>query len=183
MKVLSLQCADQHLFEGWFASEEDYQSQSASGLLQCPLCGNGQIVKLPSVPRLNLKSTSSSTSSHTCSSAGLDSNAASGKLQQGAEPSADAASSAAEARATSATPEHPALQLQAAYLQAVRHVLAHTEDVGPRLAQEARRMHYGEMDSRPIRGQASGQEVAELQDEGIDLWALPMPDALKETLQ
>lgn len=73
--------------------------------------------------------------------------------------------------------------MQAAYLQAVRQVLANTEDVGPRLAEEARRMHYGEMDSRAIRGQASGQELAELQDEGIDLWTLPLPDGLKETLQ
>ena len=178
MKVLSLQCAAQHLFEGWFASEEDYQSQDAGGLLQCPLCGNGQIVKLPSAPRLNLKGGGAN--------AGPDptSASASRKLQPRVEVGEHPPSSAPDAQVTSGLPPaDPALHMQAAYLQAVRHVLANTEDVGPHLAEEARRMHYGEMDSRAIRGQASGQEVAELQDEGIDLWSLPLPDALKETLQ
>ena len=176
MKVLNLQCAAQHLFEGWFASEEDYQSQDAGGLLQCPLCGNGQIVKLPSAPRLNLKGSGAN--------AGPEPTSASGKLQPGVDLGEHPPSSAPHAPLHSGLPPgDSALRMQAAYLQAVRQVLANTEDVGPRLAEEARRMHYGEMDSRAIRGQASGQELAELQDEGIDLWTLPLPDGLKETLQ
>jgi len=50
MKVLDLQCGQHHVFEGWFGSEEDYQSQLARGLLTCPLCGDAQITK-NSAPR------------------------------------------------------------------------------------------------------------------------------------
>ncbi len=53
MKVLDLQCAGQHVFEGWFASEDDYQGQLSRGLVQCPLCGDINIGKKLSAPRLN----------------------------------------------------------------------------------------------------------------------------------
>jgi hypothetical protein len=54
MKVLDLQCALGHSFEGWFGSEEDFVSQRAGSLVQCPLCGDADVHKKPSAPRLNL---------------------------------------------------------------------------------------------------------------------------------
>ena len=54
MKVLDLRCGAGHAFEGWFASEDDYGSQRERGLLDCPVCGNAEVVRLPSAPRLNL---------------------------------------------------------------------------------------------------------------------------------
>ncbi len=54
MKVLDLQCAHLHTFEGWFASEDDFQDQLARGLLGCPVCNDRHVVKLLSAPRLNL---------------------------------------------------------------------------------------------------------------------------------
>jgi hypothetical protein len=62
---------------------------------------------------------------------------------------------------------------QQAVQQAVQHVLKHTEDVGARFAEEARRMHYGETDPRNIRGQASREEAEALKDEGIEILSLP----------
>ena len=53
MKVFNLQCSAHHLFEGWFASDEDYTSQVERGLMVCPLCADKTIQKLPSAPRLN----------------------------------------------------------------------------------------------------------------------------------
>jgi len=53
MKVLSLQCNHAHAFEGWFASEDEFQAQLARGLVECPMCGDTGIAKLPSAPRLN----------------------------------------------------------------------------------------------------------------------------------
>jgi hypothetical protein len=53
MKVFNLQCSAHHLFEGWFASDEDYASQVERGLMVCPLCADTTIQKLPSAPRLN----------------------------------------------------------------------------------------------------------------------------------
>ena len=57
MKVLDLKCAHQHVFEGWFASEDDFQSQLTRDLVQCPMCGDAAISKQLSAPRLNLGAT------------------------------------------------------------------------------------------------------------------------------
>lgn len=56
MKVLDLQCSQQHSFEGWFGSEGDFQDQLARGLVECPLCGDAAVSKMLSAPRLNLGS-------------------------------------------------------------------------------------------------------------------------------
>ena len=53
-----------------------------------------------------------------------------------------------------------------AWLRAVRHVIERTEDVGERFAEEARRIHYGEVPQRGIRGQASRDEAEALQRRG-----------------
>jgi hypothetical protein len=54
VKVLDLQCSQLHVFEGWFASEDDFQSQLTRGLVSCPLCGDSVVTKKLSAPRLNL---------------------------------------------------------------------------------------------------------------------------------
>jgi hypothetical protein len=148
MKVLNLRCSNGHGFEGWFASEEDYQSQNGRGLVECPLCADRVVSRMPSAPRLNLS---------------------------GARESAPGP---AEPSPAPAKPDVHAL-----WLQAVRHVLANTEDVGPRFAEEARRIHYGESEQRNIRGQASAEEAQALEEEGIEIAVLPVPDALKDPLQ
>jgi hypothetical protein len=57
VKVLDLQCGQQHVFEGWFGSEDDFQSQLTRGLLTCPMCGDASVAKKLSAPRLNLHTT------------------------------------------------------------------------------------------------------------------------------
>jgi hypothetical protein len=47
MIVFDLICRDQHRFEGWFASGEDFTSQQSRGLLECPVCGVAHVEKLP----------------------------------------------------------------------------------------------------------------------------------------
>ncbi|MBP9149038.1 MAG: DUF1178 family protein [Rhodoferax sp.] len=53
MIVYDLQCGSSHVFEGWFESDDDFQSQCASRKLTCPLCGDDDISKRLSAPRLN----------------------------------------------------------------------------------------------------------------------------------
>jgi hypothetical protein len=77
----------------------------------------------------------------------------------------------------------PEASMQAAWLKMVRHVMANTEDVGERFAEEARRIHYGETEERGIRGQASREETEALLDEGIGVLPLPVPKAMKGPLQ
>jgi hypothetical protein len=54
MKVLNLRCANGHGFEGWFASDDDYMDQNGRGLIECPLCADRIVSRLPTAPRLNL---------------------------------------------------------------------------------------------------------------------------------
>lgn len=54
MKVLNLRCANGHGFEGWFADDDDFMSQNGRGLLECPLCADKVVTRMPSAPRLNL---------------------------------------------------------------------------------------------------------------------------------
>lgn len=152
MKVLDLQCPTSHVFEGWFASEDDFQGQLQRGLVECPVCGDTHITKKLSAPRLNL-----------------------GASEPVASPAADSGK-----RDVTNTPN---AALQAAWMQAVRHVMANTEDVGEHFAEEARKIHYGETEERGIRGQASREETMELLEEGIGVLPLPVPKGLKGPLQ
>ncbi len=162
MKVLDLQCRQGHVFEGWFGSEDDFQGQKQRGLVQCPLCGDDHIEKRLSAPRLNLGARAPA--------------AAAAAL---AQPIATEGSQGVTPSETVALP--PALQ--AAWLALARKVVANTEDVGERFAQEARRMHHGEVQERAIRGQATPDEAVQLLEEGIAVMPLPLPAAAKETLQ
>jgi hypothetical protein len=187
MKVLNLQCADMHTFEGWFGSEEDYQSQRERGLVACPLCANAEVRKLPSAPRLNLgaveprpskPTTQEEPAAASSSGPGSGSGSSSATANVPTTPTVeDVASSLAQV--------HPeaAEMVQEAWMKMVKHVMANTEDVGQNFAEEARKIHYGESEERNIRGQASVEETKDLLEEGIDVLPLPVPDALKGGLQ
>lgn len=54
MKVLNLRCANGHGFEGWFGSDDEFMSQNGRGLVECPLCADKVITRMPTAPRLNL---------------------------------------------------------------------------------------------------------------------------------
>ena len=88
-----------------------------------------------------------------------------------------------------AAPSEPArgasteMTLQSQWLRAVRQVLESTEDVGERFPEEARRIHYGEIEERGIRGQATPEAADALREEGIEVFSLPLPAALKGPLQ
>lgn len=184
MKVLNLQCQHGHGFEGWFGSEDDFQNQLARQLVACPLCGDGQISKLPSAPRLNLGAHRHGESGPRGASAGQ---AEAGSRQQrqpglagaGASPVPSPAVVDPAAGASNAPPA----ELQALWLQAVQQVMARTEDVGERFTEEARRIHYGESPERGIRGQATPEQRAELAEEGIEVMPLPLPAGLKGPVQ
>ena len=151
MIVFDLQCSARHLFEGWFASEQDFQQQCQRAMLLCPLCGDSSVNKRLSAPRLNL--------------------ATHGRSQPSSSPSSDVKVDGIEK------------DLQQAWLDAAKKIVADTEDVGPNFSREARRIHYGETAERGIRGYATVAETASLLEEGIAVMPLVMPEGLKNTLQ
>lgn len=56
-----------------------------------------------------------------------------------------------------------------------RHVEANCEDVGSAFVEEARRIHYGEVEHRNIYGEADLEEAKELVEEGIEVFPVPGP--------
>ncbi len=157
MKVVDLRCPHDHRFEGWFASNADLQDQMNTGRVACPLCGDTAVERLPSAPHIGAATTARGQSS------GKDE-------ERGTSPAVETPVSAEQSR-------------QAQWLHHWRSVLARVDDVGDRFASEARRMHYGEIEERAIRGCATEPEVKALADEGIEVVSLPVPTALKEPLQ
>ena len=162
MKVFNLKCVHGHAFEGWFKSHLAFEEQQAQGLLTCPFCDSNDIEKTLSAPRLNL------------SSAGEPADA---DLPTAADP---AASRGQAAVMTSPPGGAPAL---AAALKMVREMLAQSEDVGERFAEEARAMHANELPARPIHGQTSLETAQELAEEGIPVVAIPFGNLMKTPLQ
>jgi hypothetical protein len=150
MKVLNLRCANGHGFEGWFASDDAFMDQNERRLVECPLCADSQVIRLPSAPRLNL----------------------SGPRQVEVRETAEVADQVVSG-----------MSMQAQWLKAVRHLIENTEDVGERFATEARRIHYGEIEARGIRGQASADDRQALREEGIEVMSMPLPAALKGPIQ
>lgn len=145
MKVLNLRCAHDHRFEGWFDSEEDFLSQHEGGLVECPMCADKRISRLPSAPRLNVSNLREVVPARTADDA--------------------------ETKA------------QSQWIRAVRHLMDSTEDVGERFPEEARRIHYGEIKGRGIRGQATREDADALREEGIEVMAVAVPTALKGNVQ
>ncbi|WP_438393464.1 DUF1178 family protein [Caballeronia sp. DA-9] len=159
MKVLDLKCSHDHRFEGWFASADEFESQLSRKLVACPVCSSIEVSRMPSAPRLNLSTSRT------------------GRTEQPSD-----STSVAQA----AQPQQPAenaMQAQARALHFMREILAKTENVGDRFAEEARRMHYDEAPARNIRGVATPEDAHALMEEGIDVMPLPVPAALKEPLQ
>jgi hypothetical protein len=153
LKVFNLACERDHAFEGWFTSENDYETQLECGLLTCPLCDSHDIRKTPSAPRLNF----------------------------GAAPPSEG--KPAGDKATQASMMPTPQQLQEIYLRMARELAANTEDVGERFAEEARRIHYKESPERGIRGVTTADEARELLEEGIGVLPLPFGPLLKDPLQ
>lgn len=142
MIVIDLCCDREHRFEGWFASADAFDSQSAGGQVSCPVCGSANVQRLPSAPYVQTR---------------------------------------AAVRELPARQDHPPAPPEAPLPPAavdmlksmLRQAARHAEDVGERFPEEARRMHYGETETRSIRGAASRDDLGELIEEGI--MVLPVP--------
>jgi hypothetical protein len=164
MKVFDLACEHDHAFEGWFRSAQDYDTQLARHLIECPMCASTTIRRTPSAPRLNLSGASER--------AVVDRSSAERSLVSQPPGASEQSQVALDPR-----------ELQARLIEMARKLIASTEDVGDRFAQEARRIHYNEAPERAIRGVASVQEARDLAEEGIDVMSIALPQALKQPLQ
>ena len=72
------------------------------------------------------------------------------------------------------TPQSPAAEMTQLIHKLREHVEQNSEYVGPRFAEEARKIHYEEADARGIYGEATLQDAKDLKEEGIEVQPLPL---------
>ena len=138
-----LQCSNGHEFEAWFRSSNSYDRQAKRGQVACPACNVTDVSKAIMAPGLATRSEDASST-------------------KGASVAQEAAKHA-EARR----------EFLALMRKVRREVEANADYVGPKFAEEARKIHYEEAERRGIYGEATSEETRALKDEGIDFLPLP----------
>ena len=155
----ALVCDKGHAFESWFANSAAYDKQAKRGLVSCPHCGSAKVDKAIMAPRL----------------AGAARRAAPSKRRPAAPETAAPEKPQEKAPVAMMSPQERELR---AKLKELRdHLTKNADNVGPKFPEEARKMHYGEIEHRSIYGEASPDDAKALAEEGIEFHPLPiLPD-------
>lgn len=162
MLKYQLNCEAGHSFEGWFSSSQAFDEQVSKELVSCPICGSLSVRRALMAPNLN-------------------------SPKQRKEPQVSPAKEVTSSNAPvpQASADNPLANLspkdQAAVMGAAMSALRDMHkkvktdftNVGQKFAEEARKMHYGEADAKPIYGTTTPEEREELSDEGIVFHELP----------
>ena len=153
----ALVCDKGHNFESWFPDSAAYDKQAKRGLVSCPLCGSAKVEKAIMAPRLARKDKSTPIMA---------------PVEEAAPAPVPAASPAPVAMLSPQEKEFRAK------LKELRdHLTSNADNVGKKFPEEARKMHYGEIEHRSIFGEASPKDAKELHEEGIEFHPLPsLPD-------
>jgi hypothetical protein len=149
----TLRCERGHAFESWFQSSSAYEAQEKRKLVSCPVCGSAKVERAIMAPQIVSK-----------------------KARNSAEP---APAAPADAAAPASTPLLMAQEreLRAKLRELREHIVKNADNVGERFPNEARKMHYGDIEHRPIYGEASPDEARALIEEGVEVSPLPvLPD-------
>jgi len=149
----NLRCDRGHAFESWFQSSTAYESQEKRRLVNCPACGSAKVERAIMAPQIVSKKTR--------------------------DRAAPAAAPSTEVTAPASTPLMMAQEreLRAKLKELRDHIVKNADNVGERFPNEARKMHYGDIEHRPIYGEASPDEARSLIEEGVEVSPLPvLPD-------
>jgi hypothetical protein len=149
----NLRCQRGHAFESWFQSSQAYESQEKHKLVSCPACGSAKVERAIMAPQIVGK-----------------------KNRDSAAPSPAAST---ETATPASTPLMMAQErkLRVKLKELRDHIVKNADNVGERFPNEARKMHYGDIEHRPIYGEASPEQARSLIDEGVEVSPLPvLPD-------
>jgi hypothetical protein len=155
----NLRCERGHAFESWFQSSSAYEQQEKRKLVNCPICGSAKVERDIMAPRIVGK-----------------------KGRDRAEPAAPAAAPSSTEVASPNSNSTPLMMAQERELRTKLkelrdHIVKNADNVGERFPNEARKMHYGDIEHRPIYGEASPDEARALIEEGVEVSPLPvLPD-------
>lgn len=157
MILYDFACAGGHTFESWFASSAVYGLMVEKQAVLCPVCGSAQVKKALSVPKIAKK---------------RDACGVRDERDPPPVSARDAASGTRPGGVPDLRSEHDVRLREA--MGMVRRVIEEKCDyVGQGFAEEARKIHYGEVEPRPVYGEASPQECDSLREEGIEFASLP----------
>ena len=151
MILYALHCERGHAFESWFQSSSAYDSQVKRKLVTCPACGSAKVEKAIMAPQIVSK-----------------------KRRASAEPVATAPAEAAVPAASTPLLMAQERELRAKLKELREHIVKNADNVGERFPNEARKMHYGDIEHRPIYGEASPDEARALIEEGVEVTPLPV---------
>ncbi|HXX04772.1 MAG TPA: DUF1178 family protein [Xanthobacteraceae bacterium] len=155
----ALHCECGHDFESWFANSAAFDKQKKRKLVTCPICGSAQVEKAIMAPRLNR------------------SEATDGPPPVRVPAPAPASLPAEPVKAPVAMMSPAEHELRNKLKELREHITKNADYVGPRFPDQARKIHYGEIEHRSIYGEASPEEARELHEEGIEFHPLPiLPD-------
>jgi hypothetical protein len=151
----ALACDKGHDFESWFRDSAAYDAQARRGLVTCPFCGSAKVDKqimAPSVGRMD-------------------------KAPAAAAPERPPELAMPSAPQPMTLLSQPERELRAMVKALREHVTRTADYVGKEFADEARKMHYGEIERRSIYGEAKAADAKALIEEGIEVHPLPVvPD-------
>jgi hypothetical protein len=143
----SLVCERKHEFEIWFKNSADYDKQSKRGLVSCPACGSEKVEKALMSPSLG----------------------------RGTKKGRSSAPAESKSPVAMVSPQEREFRTKLKELR--DHLVKNAENVGGKFPEQARKMHYGEIEHRSIYGEASPQEAKELHEEGVEFHPIPvLPD-------
>ena len=148
----TLNCEHGHTFESWFQNSAAYDKQAKRGLVSCPLCGSAKVEKAIMAPRLARKDKSTPIMA----------------------PVEEAAPAPAAAPAPVAMISPQEKEFRAKLKELRDHLTSSADNVGKKFPEEARKMHYGEIEHRSIYGEATPQDAKDLHEEGIEFHPLPV---------
>ena len=151
----ALACDKGHAFESWFQNSAAYDKQVKAALITCPVCNSAKVEKTLMAPGV-----------------------VGAKKRAGAPPASPSSPPPATEPASPVAMMSPPEQEFRKKLKELRdHLTKNADYVGQKFPDEARKMHYGDIEHRSIYGEASPDQAKELHEEGIEFHPLPvLPD-------
>jgi hypothetical protein len=162
----ALVCERSHEFDIWFKDSADYDKQSKRGLVTCPTCDSAKVEKALMAPQLGRGAKKGRRTQVPPAEVAP---------QQIAPPQEASAPAPDKSPVAMMSPQEREFRTKLKELR--EHLTKNADNVGAKFPEEARKMHYGEIEHRSIYGEASPQEAKELHEEGIEFHPLPvLPD-------
>jgi hypothetical protein len=162
MISFDLKCVSGHVFEAWFPDSAGYDAQRRGGKLCCPVCGGRKVEKALMTPNV----ARGAQAAHGAQASEGDESIG----EPGGEPGGDTDSGAGDDLGADKEATAKTLKMLVKLRQQVEQNCDH---VGDKFAEEARKIHHGEVDKRNIYGRATGEEARELKEEGIEFGEIP----------